>query len=404
MHDADSNHSSDADEDVETSASGENEEEDLSSIPEDFEDDGARESDSDQTHSDSDAQVDESDESEGEESNDCDSNQDSDSAESGNESESEGSGDAEEGSSDEDGDPQVNNTPLYPGAPITVVQSVLAILTVALTHHLTGACIADLLSLVAMHCIDKRNCIKTLHRFKTYFKKVGRKVLIFHYYFDLCMLMLPGKDAVCENCQGAGPIKYFIELPLLGQLQAMFSRPGFFQLLQFRFNRVKLNPHNIEDIYDGEIYKSQFENGGFLSSPNNLSFMWYSDGISIFKKSNFQIWPLYLVINELSYKERIKKKNTILIGLWFGYKKPNCNLFLQPFEATLQHFFTHGYDLRVAGQQEKIRVKGILLCGVCDMPAKSLFLRLKNSNGFYGCPRCKSAGLRYPAGNTTVHV
>ncbi|KAE8738233.1 hypothetical protein FOCC_FOCC016292 [Frankliniella occidentalis] len=49
-----------------------------------------------------------------------------------------------------------------------------------------------------------------------------------------------------------------------------------------------------------------------------------------------------------------------------------------------------------------ILVKGVMLCGTCDMPAKSTFLRIKQFNGFYGCPRCLQKGEQY--NGTTVHV
>ena len=78
---------------------------------------------------------------------------------------------------------------------------------------------------------------------------------------------------------------------------------------------MKKNNANYEDIYDGRLYRSHFENGGFLSNPHNISFMWYSDGMAVFKSSKFSIWPIYLVINELNYKERVKRQHIILAAI-----------------------------------------------------------------------------------------
>lgn len=130
---------------------------------------------------------------------------------------------------------------------------------------------------------------------------------------------------------------------------------------------------------------------------------WYTDGISIFKSSKFSIWPLFFVINELSYKERTKKDNIILPGLWFGKRKPNPNLFLRPFRNFFRTFRAEGFQLQVPGDNQ-INVKGILLCGTCDLQAKGLFLRMKLSNGYYGCHKCRSPGERVPAGRTHVQV
>jgi len=101
---------------------------------------------------------------------------------------------------------------------------------------------------------------------------------------------------------------------------------------------MKKASNNIENIYDGRVYKRFFSNGGFLDRKNNISFMWYSDGISIFRSSHFSIWPMYLVVNELPYRERVKKKNIILAGLFFGNSKPNPNFFLHLFTHTFKNF------------------------------------------------------------------
>ena len=46
--------------------------------------------------------------------------------------------------------------------------------------------------------------------------------------------------------------------------------PEFVQGLGYRFQRVKKDDENIEDVYDGAIYQSKYGPGGFLSEPYNL--------------------------------------------------------------------------------------------------------------------------------------
>ena len=53
----------------------------------------------------------------------------------------------------------------------------------------------------------------------------------------------------------------------------------------------------------------------FLTNPNNISFMWYTDGVPLFKSSKISIWPLFLSINELPYQDRIKQENMLFAGL-----------------------------------------------------------------------------------------
>ena len=63
--------------------------------------------------------------------------------------------------------------------------------------------------------------------------------------------------------------------------------------------------------------------------------MWYTDGVAVFRKSKYNIWPFYLIINEVPFKKRFNLENVILGGLWFGEKKPKPNLFLKPIRDSL---------------------------------------------------------------------
>jgi len=85
--------------------------------------------------------------------------------------------------------------------------------------------------------------------------------------------------------------------------------------------------NNLEDIYDGELYKAAND---ILSHPYNISLSWNTDGLSIYKSSNFQIWPFYFTINELPPHLRFKEEYMILAGLAFGSEKPACNIYLEP--------------------------------------------------------------------------
>ena len=69
--------------------------------------------------------------------------------------------------------------------------------------------------------------------------------------------------------------------------------------LEHRFCRRKQAEGNIEDVYDGKLYKDQFQHGGFLSQQFNMSCKVNSDGVAVFKSSKFGVWPLFLSINEL---------------------------------------------------------------------------------------------------------
>ena len=74
----------------------------------------------------------------------------------------------------------------------------------------------------------------------------------------------------------------------------------FCDSLNHRFQRVKADPSGIEDVYDGSLYRKHFVPGGFLAEPLNVSFCFLNtDGVAIFRSSNFGVWPLFFLVNEL---------------------------------------------------------------------------------------------------------
>lgn len=310
--------------------------------------------------------------------------------------------DEDEDGSDDEADFPEDNTPLYNGAQITFGESLIAILSFVLSHKLTGQCLNDLLSLIALHCGPNNLCLTTLYKFKKYFRMIGKSMIICHFFCSVCEVPLETKTSLCATCNGQHDVNYFIEFPLATQLQNMYSRPGFFESLMFKQNRQKRHAANIEDIYDGIIYQ-RLVASGFLANPNNISFFMYFDGVAIFKHSAFSIWPVYLSINELKYTQRTKKENVLLAGLWFGKKKPNVNLFLQPIHASLSSLENNGVNLNLPnGQVVSVRAK--VIGAVADMPAKSQFMRLTQYNGAYSCFLCTAQGGRFDLGNASVQV
>ena len=78
---------------------------------------------------------------------------------------------------------------------------------------------------------------------------------------------------------------------------------GIFSTILKRMNLRKGQDGCYTDIYDGKVYQ-QLVSTGFLANGNNISLMFNSDGIPVFRSSGFAFWPLYLLINELPYRMR----------------------------------------------------------------------------------------------------
>lgn len=308
------------------------------------------------------------------------------------------SAECEDDKESDDGD-----SPLYDGARLTVAESLLLTMTFAVSYNLTGEALGSLLLLLNLHCLQPNKCLTSLYKFRKYFENL-KNPLKFHRFCSYCFLSVP--DAKAEHCTNPlclndlskqGAVSYFLEIPLLAQVQNLFSKVDFYEKVStHRFQRRKRNAENIEDIHDGREYKKHFDNDGFLSNPNHISFVWNTDGVPVFHSSKFGIWPLYLAVNELPYCQRFTKENMILAGLWFGDLKPIMELYLQPFHQSLCTLEQDGVPCTLP-DKNIIHVRGMLLAGSADLPARSLVLNMNNSNGNCGCAKCKQPG-------ETLHV
>lgn len=287
---------------------------------------------------------------------------------------------------------------LYRGAPVTVGQSMLLILTLMLRHNLNMLCIADIIAVINLHCLQdglKRNCLPSFQKFFSLNETSMKK----HFYCSKCLRDLRSGNDQCPSCPTAKS-SYFIGLSFIDQLKEMYQRENFHDLLSQHLHHPVRPDGSISDIYDGALYKEWMANG-FLANPNNISFSWYTDGVPVFKSSETGVWPIYLTINELPFEERKKIENTLLVGLWFGDQKPAANSFVYKFRSQFEKI-AEGLDIHLR-ENQTIRVRGILLMGTCDMQAKSLFLNMTQYNGLHGCPACYCPGESV-AINLTSHV
>ena len=285
---------------------------------------------------------------------------------------------------------------IYPGAKISNAVSMLLIMTFSITHKLSGAALKDLLSLINIHCLVPHKLLRSLYKFKQFFSYL-KTPLKNHYYCSRCSISV---DQDCDSCPNTSCQLelneqnrcFFIQLSIADQLKAFFNRKGFFNDLMYRFNRTKFNNENIDDIYDGVNYQKHFINRGFLAKKQNISFIWNTDGIPVFKSSKFTIWPLYLAINELPPQKRWCSNNIILAGLWFGSEKPNMLVFLKLFADDISNLHLEGIEVSSPDVPNSFVYHAMLLCGTCDLPAKAIVHNMTQFNGYYGCSHCTQSG------------
>ncbi|XP_034242612.1 uncharacterized protein LOC117646055 isoform X2 [Thrips palmi] len=283
---------------------------------------------------------------------------------------------------------------LYEGAPISVEDSMIAILAYIKRHECSGRQIVDLLKLIKLHCKKEKNLMKTtLYFFKKYFSCLDCPV-VYHHYCSGCYFKLEKKDTPCPNAKmhpATSGTCVFVEMPLIPQLQKLFAQEEFYSNLNYKHTRTKVCAENLEDIYDGQIYK-ELEKSGFLSidKPLNVTMIMNADGVPVFKSTNASMWPVFFNVNELPPHLRFKKEYTLIGGVWFG-GKPSANLILEPLMKSVKEIRS-GFDVTPPGNQTPATAKGILIAAATDLPAKIMLCGMASYSGAYGCQICKIKG------------
>lgn len=295
------------------------------------------------------------------------------------------------------------NSPLYTNAPLSIHESMVLILCFFLMHNVTQTCLSDLILLINLHCLPLNLYKNSLFKFKRYFSLSKANTILKHYYCTWCHKKLEGLNDNCTSCprRHKKNVSYFVEVNIISQLREMFKRPNFYNDLQCRFH-LQRNPNEMVDIYDSKLYKSWFSNG-FFQNPSNISFTWYTDGVPVYKSSKVSMWPIYLVINELPFEMRMERENMLLAAIWYGPQKPDFSMFFDSLTLSLTKM-KEGITVKLSAE-ERITVRGILLFGTCDLPAKADCLNLMHHNGEYGCPVClhASENVETAAGNSRIY-
>ena len=202
------------------------------------------------------------------------------------------------------------------------------ILYLSIRFSLSGTALSNLLLLIHLMLPKFSNLCKTLHYFRKNFQSI--KTRMHCHYCNTCFFKRV--DHSLQNCPKCGydlllnsNKVYFVEFPIINQIKSFLKHVGFYESLQYRFKQNKISTENIEDIYDGLIYQKHFKNYGFLANPGNLSFLWNTDGVPLFKSSKISTWPIFLIINDLEPSLTFKSENIIFAGIWYSSKKPEAS-------------------------------------------------------------------------------
>jgi len=123
-----------------------------------------------------------------------------------------------------------------------------------------------------------------------------------------------------------------------------------------------------------------------------------------YRKDKKSLWAIQAVINELSPKQRFRRENVLLLGLWYGKGTIKMSAFLKPFKDEMKALKEEGGVTRVGPSGELIKCPIFGIMCTLDAIAKCKVQELHQFNGAFGCGFCfhpnlpvEGSGLRYVA-------
>jgi Transposase family tnp2 len=289
---------------------------------------------------------------------------------------------------------------LYDDCEITLNESMIMIMKIAQMFNLPQRAIKFILKFTRLHMPKKAKFYDSTYLLKNIFSrkyKFEKKS-----YCKKCKKLIKEENGQLISCCGEKFSSELLLLPILDQIKCLFERKKFRELM-FDRSREKIEPENIESVCDAELYKVHSE---FLSQKTNFSMCYYADGVQLWKSSKSSLWPFILTFNELPYKERYKIENMILLGLWYDGTQPDFNTWLAETYDSFRTLLENGVDVKFideTGVEQTVNVKGLLLFGTADAPARAKVAKVNQYNGRFGCTVCYQSGsARKNAQNITV--
>lgn len=209
-------------------------------------------------------------------------------------------------------------------------------------------------------------------------------------YGFICMhckiqINLKQEDKICPSCH---------EVIVKNELMKIdhFFRFDVEQMIQMILENVRIQEEDsntsgfIKSMSDGLVYK---EYKSLKSSEERIiTIVLSSDGMKPFgNASEFEVWPLFLRINELDCPLFDK---TFLFANFYGKKKPDVSFYLDNLIDTLSDLFNRGIYV----ERLKCKVYPMLIVNVFDYPARVHFLNHLSHKADYSCTMCYIKGTQ----------
>lgn len=173
--------------------------------------------------------------------------------------------------------------------------------------------------------------------------------------------LLSNIQRTCEKCQESNKIStnttnYFLSIDVKFQIKTLLenatARKMLLENITVIKNRVqKKKLDTINDVYDGQLYKNLYNN--VLQNTVLLTFNFNSDSAPISKSSKNNIWPIQIIINELS--PRVWFRYILLAAMWMMTSEPSpqfMNLYMKVFIDQLRDLMQKGVTIKMSNNEE----------------------------------------------------
>jgi hypothetical protein len=154
-------------------------------------------------------------------------------------------------------------------------------------------------------------------------------------------------------------------------------------------------PDGLRDYWDGELHKKH-KADGFFEDDHDIALAFSTDGLQLFPKGQYGVWPLLLINLNLPPEIRVKKDNLILCGVIPGPNSPkDIHSFLKPVVDELKQLETgipNVYDAST-GEMFTLRAHVVFVSG--DLPAISKLMGISGHNSYDHCRFCELRGIHH---------
>jgi hypothetical protein len=116
----------------------------------------------------------------------------------------------------------------------------------------------------------------------------------------------------------------------------------------------------------------------------------HTDGAPLVRSTKSSLWPCEGEVVELPPQVREKQINIVVLSLWTSSVKADVNLFMKDCIEQLLDL-SSPFTLTINDFHFSVIVKHQLF--LSDLPAKALFWKTINYNGYNACSYCMSEGM-----------